>query len=229
MVAKATTHSRASRVLMLMCVAAALVVYMAASNPVTLPRRGPLPSSPPGTLASTTAIAQFSAPSLVALSESVERPVFTSGRRPFAPDAPAAAAAPTPIPKGEFALIGVSIRADRRDALLRRNSTGILAWVTEGDKLETWVVKTVQSDRVVLELGGERDELELWTAENKPPPAAASPRSASPRQATPTTATPAGRPGAPPANLIPRPLPPAAQQSVPPNRQARPSPRTTDR
>jgi type II secretory pathway component PulC len=233
MAAKARTQQRASRILMLLCVAAALIVYMAVNNPVTVPRRGSLPSAPAGSSTSVAAIAQFTPPSLATLPETVERPVFTSGRRPFVADAPVAAATPAAIPKGEFALIGVSIRADRRDALLRRNSTGVLAWVTEGDKLETWVVKTVQTDRVILELGGERDELELWTAENKPPPAASLPRTAAPRPATPSTATTAPRPAQPPANVTARPLPPAAQQAVPPNRQARPNPnpnpRTKDR
>jgi hypothetical protein len=200
---------------MLLCIAAAFLVYAAATNPVTAPKR-PSTASPVQVGGQTPgATAQFSAPPLSTLTESVERPLFSAGRRPFSPEQPVVATA-SPIQKGEFALVGVSIRSDRRDALFRRNSTGALSWVGEGDKLEGWVVKTVQADRVILEQGGERDEIELWSAENKPPVA-------------PPARTNVPRPGSPPPNAMPRVPAPGTQQGAPPARQARPAPRTGDR
>jgi hypothetical protein len=200
---------------MLLCVAAALLVYAAVSNPVVPPRRAP--ASPPSAAAAppSVEVAQFAAPPLTTLTESVERPLFSAGRRPLAPDQPAAAAA-TPIKKGEFVLVGVSIRTDRRDALLRRNSTGTLAWVGEGDKLEGWTVKTVQPDRVTLEQGSEREELDLWTAENKPP-------------APPPARAAAPRTGTAPPNAVPRPLQAAPPAGAPAGRQVRPVRKPPDR
>jgi hypothetical protein len=195
-----------------LCVAAALLVFAAITDPFVSPRRAPPPTPAAGDASPPVGAATFSAPPLATLTETVERPIFSSNRRPAAPDQPGPALA-APIRKGDFVLVGVSIQPDRRDALLRRNSTGTLAWAAEGEKLGDWVVKAIQPDRVTLEQGSEREELELWSADNKPP-------------APPPARTAAPRPGSAPTAGAPRPLQAAPQSPAPAARAARPPSRS---
>jgi hypothetical protein len=194
-----------------MCLAAGLVAYAAVSSPLPAPERQAAIPVGVATVAPAETLARFSLPELSTLTESVDRPLFYANRRPPPPDQVPIPAA-SPIQKGDFSLVGVSIRHDRREALIRRNSTKAVAWVAEGDKLEEWTVRSVQPDRVVLEQGTERDVVELGTAEDRPPPGTTPPRAPGAPAAVPRP--PAG-PGTQP---IPAVRPPVRQEPRPPPR-----------
>lgn len=199
---------RPSRLLLLLCLAAALVAYVAVSSPLPAPESSVTIPTGAATPAPAGTVARFSLPELSTLSESVDRPLFYANRRPPPPDQVVAPGA-TPIQKGDFSLVGVSIRVDKREALLRRNSTKTIAWVAEGDKLDEWTVKSIQPDRVVLEQGTERDVVELGTAEDRQPSSATGQRA--------------------PAAPVASPRPGAGGQQIGPPRPSRQEPRPPPR
>jgi hypothetical protein len=199
------TRRRPSRPLLLLCVAAGLAAYAATSSPLPTPERDVPAPAAPAAVAPAEAVARFSLPELPTLTESVDRPLFYANRRPPTPD-PVAVPAAAPIQRGDFSLVGVSIRRDRREALIRRNSTKALAWVAEGDKLDEWKVTSVQPDRIVLEQGAEREVVELGTAEDRPPSSA--PGQRAPAGAAAPARPAAGLPAAPPRPSRQEPRPP---------------------
>lgn len=110
-------------------------------------------------------------PPLSALTETVERPLFSASRRPpAAPEPPpvveqAAAPPPQPDPPPPLTLQGVIMGGDKTVALLRRDDTGELVTLAPGDELSGWRVGQVEPARVVLEGPDGPTELPLY-----PPP-----------------------------------------------------------
>jgi hypothetical protein len=107
--------------------------------------------------------------------ETVARPLFIATRRP-APDAPAQQAS---IPKGQYILQGVTIHGDTRIAFLREKSSGRTYRVERGKDVNGVTLASVEPDRVVLALGGDREEL-VMTVQKGPPPPAQPPQPAQP-------------------------------------------------
>jgi len=83
-------------------------------------------------------------PPLTALSAIAERPLFSPTRRP---NAPAAAPVETSQP-GRYRLLGVIGVGNSRRALVVDGSRRIE--ISEGGALDTWTVKRIEIDRVVL-------------------------------------------------------------------------------
>ncbi len=112
------------------------------------------------------------------LAETTDRPLFDPTRRPRFSALPAAAPASVPqtLPRGRYALAGVSILPGKRIALLRDLATGMTVRVAEKDRLGGMLVASVTPYKVVLQQDGESEELPLRVApaSGMPVPAAAS-------------------------------------------------------
>ena len=110
---------------------------------------------PPEGGAAPPAPALVAAPDLSTLTETVERPLFSTSRRAPQPlpepepvvEAPVATpAAPPP----SMTLQGVMLAGDRSAALLRRDDTGETVTLHEGDNLTGWQVERIAAGSVTL-------------------------------------------------------------------------------
>lgn len=114
-----------------------------------------------------------------------ERPLFQPDRKPPEPEAEDAGTEPEPEVAGNLDGMDVSaviITPAVVSAWIRDPKAADLKRLRLGDELEGWSVKEIQSDRVVLERQGERDELLLRdfskaqaSAVPTPPPARPTP------------------------------------------------------
>jgi hypothetical protein len=128
------------------------------------------PQDPPGLppVTSTSPLAE-STSDLAVLTETVERPLFSSDRRPIpdAPPAPEPAVAAVPVGQGRplvLELSAVVILADRRMALFQGASAGgATLRADEGEQVDGWTLSQVRNDGVTLERNGESRELVLRT------------------------------------------------------------------
>ncbi len=92
----------------------------------------------------------------------VDRTLFNPTRRP-APAAVAAAAKPR-IQRGQFALTGTIVVEGKAYAFLRETNGGKARRVAKGDTINGMVVAEVKSDRILLSMGDESEELALKLA-----------------------------------------------------------------
>ena len=154
--------------------------------------------------------------------ETAARPLFTPTRRP-APEAPAQQGA---MVKGQFILQGVTIHGEIRIALLREKASGRTHRVERGKDVNGMTLASVDTDRVVLALGADREELVLTVQKAPlppPPQTAAALAGPPPPPLAPlpnTIATPVGQPvsGAGPflpSGFAPAPSTPAAAPAAP--------------
>ncbi|MBW8725072.1 MAG: hypothetical protein JF625_07970 [Inquilinus limosus] len=94
------------------------------------------------------------APELSDLTATVERPLFTPGRRGPQPPPPVAEApppeAPPPTPPPEVTVQGVILAGDQSVALLRRDDTGEVLTARPGDDLSGWHVDRIEAGSVTL-------------------------------------------------------------------------------
>ena len=137
--------------------------------------------------------------------EMVERPLFIPTRRP----APGSAATQTAMKKGQFKLAGTTVSAGVSVAYLFEAATNKTHRVNMGADINGIKVATVETARVVLQQGGDSEELSLRTAASpKVVPthvAAVSPMPGQPGQP--------GAPGMPGA--VTAAMPPGAAMAVP--------------
>lgn len=150
--------------------------------------------------------AAVSMPPLAALTQTVERPVFSPTRRPEVAAQVEVEEAPSPAspaaqPPPALQLSAVVIEAGRQLALFRHASGASGAATlraTTGESVAGWTLVEVRSDGVTLERGGQQHEIPLRTFEPAPVrPEPAMPRDA-PGQAAPAPAvSPAQRPRRP--------------------------------
>ena len=123
---------------------------------------------PPETPDADPRAAPLAAPQLSALTETVERPLFSPSRRgPQAPPTVEAAAPPPPPPAPPPALKvqGVILAGDQTVALLRRDDTGETLTAHPGDDLSGWHVDRIEPGSVTLSGPDGAVELPLF-----PPP-----------------------------------------------------------
>ena len=106
----------------------------------------------------------FAMPPLSIYAEVVARPLFAPSRRP-----PVQVEAARPA---DFTLVGTVISEHGRDALIAHGTPPNVQHVAEGQAIEGWTVKTVETDRVVLVRDGSMTEL---TAKANQPAVATSP------------------------------------------------------
>jgi len=123
---------------------------------------------PPETPATDPPVTPLAAPELSALTETVERPLFSPTRRgPQPPPPMVEAAAPPPPPAAPPALKvqGVILAGDRTVALLRRDDTGEMLTAHPGDDVSGWHVERIEPGLVTLSGPDGTVELPLF-----PPP-----------------------------------------------------------
>jgi len=118
---------------------------------------------------------QFTLPELAALTETIDRPLFSRDRRPVnTPDEPVQIVeSPEPVSAApiSLSLTAVVINGAQRMALLQGQVAGAgLIRAEEGQTVEGWLVEKVLPERVVLSRGEEQQELML--RKFKPPPQA---------------------------------------------------------
>jgi hypothetical protein len=172
-------------------------------------------------------------PPLASLTQTVQRPLFASSRRP-APAAPAVVQEPAPRPDSQPApppaleLSAVVIEDGRRLALFNTATGRGALRALQGEAVEGWELTEVRADGVTLTRDGQRHDIALRTfvaparaevAAQRQPVAAPAQRQpvAAPVQ-RPGAAAPALRPGAAPAPRPRRPLrsTPRADRNRPP-------------
>lgn len=95
-----------------------------------------------------------------------DRPVLQPSRRPFVPAVAAAPPQPAPAPPPPpairaYTVVGVMMSGGRRLAWLKSPSGGSPARVAEGDVVQGWRVKHIESDRVTFEAGTAEQVLSL--------------------------------------------------------------------
>lgn len=111
-------------------------------------------------------------PPLAALSETVERPLFTETRRPPEGEPDGAAVSASPVPAGSslsFSVSAIVITDDERAVLLVHPQSGALTRVAEGEMVAGWRLDKVESDRAVFSKDGDSQEAVLRSF--GPPPA----------------------------------------------------------
>ena len=125
---------------------------------------------------------EYSAPTIEAFSEILERPLFTAGRQP--PEEPEVATATTPAAPTapiRLRLEGVALTPQARVAVVRDLANNQLLRLAEGAEHQGWVVEAVHPTSATLKQGQQTQELVLEVDKKPNPPA----RSASRRGLTP--------------------------------------------
>ena len=107
----------------------------------------------------------------------VERPLFSTSRRPPSEEIPVAS---TPAP--DFSLFGVVISTGEHFALVRPATGGDPVRVQEGEEIFGWTVGRIESDRILVKRGPTEGELLLDFTAPAPPTGAAMPIAAPPDQ-----------------------------------------------
>jgi hypothetical protein len=173
-------RSRTSAVLALLCVGLGLVAIgeLDGWTPWSRSKSGP-PS--PETVADGAAAFSppppFSLPPLQSFAGVTERPLFSSSRRP------------APASSGEsdawssFALAGIIISQDLREAMVLHSQPSTLVHVKEGEAIDGWTLASLFSDRAVFRNGDAEHELKLNVVPSGKAPAAPPARNTSIGQA----------------------------------------------
>jgi hypothetical protein len=90
-----------------------------------------------------------------------QRPLFIEGRRPEDAEVPEAVGPQQKEPLQGLDLTTVLITPDERTAWVKDAQTGELTRLLPGKQIRGWTVQAVEPDRLLLEAGGEKSELEL--------------------------------------------------------------------
>ncbi len=153
-------RNRASLYLLGVCIALASVIYLEFNHKP--PIGDAITVATPSSSAEITppAPAAFSLPPLAAYSVIVERPLFSTQRRPPAEEVEAPKTA-KPTPPSRFILTGVLISADERLVLLRRVGSETIIRASEGDEIEGWRIEVIAANSVVLRQGDVVEEIAL--------------------------------------------------------------------
>ncbi len=114
-------------------------------------------------------------PALTEFKETLDRPLFSSSRRPEEPeidDGEVEALEEMPKVAAPVRLSAVIIEDEEKSALLEETRSRTAKRVKEGEAFEGWTLVEVREDGVVLESGGTRSEVELrnFDAPVTPPP-----------------------------------------------------------
>ncbi len=175
--------NRLSALLLLLGALLGSLVYVETRPENNLRRTIPAgaPVSPRQGVKSEPATSRFTLPDVATLTETVDRPLFSPGRRPPAtPDEPVQtveAIVPLATDPVSFSLSAVIINGAQRMALLQGQASGAgVIRAEEGQTVEGWLVEEVQPERVVLRRGEQQQELML--RKFQPPPQALRPAAA---------------------------------------------------
>lgn len=105
-------------------------------------------------------------PAIEAFAETLERPLFSRGRRGGAVRAARTVAGP------RLSLAGIAIDGGRRIALVQVDGTKDLVVLAEGGQVQGWTVAQVLPSRIRLTRGAEAFEADLRDAKGGRPPSA---------------------------------------------------------
>jgi hypothetical protein len=125
--------------------AAVVLFAVLAVWPWIVPQSAPSPGRPGAQSANTPAPALAALPPLASFSATVERPLFAPSRRPAAT---AADAAPSSSTEGRYRLLGIVATGPTKKAFVVDGARHIE--ITEGSMLDSWSVKQIGPDRVLL-------------------------------------------------------------------------------
>jgi hypothetical protein len=130
-------------------------------------------------------------PPLAALSETIERPLFSETRRPPEVESDDALVSPAeaPVePSAKFVLFAIIITDDERAVLVANPQGGEPIRVAEGDTIAGWQLDSVKNDRAIFSMEGEIQEVALRTFGPPPPPRPQRPTATPPRANSPEEA-----------------------------------------
>ena len=151
--------------LLLLSLGLGFVLYLEVNAELPIPDEGVINTVPPGIALRLPNEPDFAMPPLETFSETLARPLFMATRRPPEPqpepveeEPERAPAKPKPVP---VTLSGIVVSPTERQALLGSQRSKELIWVTEGQVIDGWTVRSILPDRVILHRRGVTAELEL--------------------------------------------------------------------
>lgn len=161
-----------ARLAMVVLSAAAAILATVLLAELRLGGRLPLPSVEPHPAADLPEIPSWEVPvpPMSKYAEIIERPLFTSDRRPPPPDEQPVAETQqaTPQTKPDLRLLGIVITEGKRQALLQEGRDDKVVYAEPGVTVQGWTVESIESEQVVLVLGEQREEIDLRTFDVPP-------------------------------------------------------------
>lgn len=117
--------------------------------------------------------AEFSIPPPETFAAIVERPIFSRSRRPL-PESED----PEPVLGSDLnaVLIGTIISSNQEIALVIPKGSAKFVRLSRGDRLQGWILESIEADRVTFSRNGDKVQIEL--SYERPPPARTRPRAA---------------------------------------------------
>jgi general secretion pathway protein N len=114
-------------------------------------------STAPGAAAALPEISnRFTLPPLASFAEVIERPLFSSSRRPTATETQQHVDQPL-----SASLAGIVISASSSSVIVAHGDPPLLTRLKQGDELDGWSVSSIEPNRVLFRRGGEERQLKL--------------------------------------------------------------------
>lgn len=157
---------------LVLAAAATLALCVSASAQINIPNQKPAAAQAAPTAkldAAPLAAGDAALPSLDDLTETRERPLFSSTRRP--PDVEPAPQAAAPITEGAsmpFELVGIALGSDVSAAIFRNTDSKEEIRVAKGDKIGSWNVDDISERAVVLRGNDKRVRMRLFNEAGAP-------------------------------------------------------------
>lgn len=163
--------NRISGILLITLIALCVIIALELRSGV--PSADDLKASPQGDKgAAAVGPVRLMVPPLAALSETLDRPLFSESRRPPEVESNGAPVTPTPVSMGaaaNFSVSAIVITENERAVLLVHPQRGDLTRVAEGETVAGWRLDRVENDRAVFTKDGETREAALRTFGPPPP------------------------------------------------------------
>lgn len=142
----------------LLCVGlgVALVVELNAAAPAA---QQPASTAPPAAAALPEISNRFTLPPLASFAEVVERPLFSSSRRPTATETQQHVDQPL-----SASLAGIVISALSSSIIVAHGDPPSLMRLKQGDELDGWSISAIEPNRVLFRRGSEEQQLKLHDA-----------------------------------------------------------------
>jgi general secretion pathway protein N len=134
----------------------ALVVELNAAAPVA---QQPASTAPPAVAALPEISNRFTLPPLASFAEVIERPLFSSSRRPMATETQQHVDQPL-----SASLAGIVISASSSSVIVAHGDPPVLTRLKQGDELDGWSVSSIEPNRVLFRRGSEEQQLKLHDA-----------------------------------------------------------------
>jgi type II secretory pathway component PulC len=136
--------------------AGGLVLEVAGSSSPSPP---PAVTPPSRSAAPAEAATRFTLPPLDSFAEVIERPLFSSSRRPSATDTPQSTDRPF-----SATLAGIVISKKSSSIIVAQGDPSVLKRFKQGDEVDGWSIRAIEPNRVVLERRGVEQQIKLGDA-----------------------------------------------------------------